>query len=44
MNALALQRDGEEWRLCLNGDWSLASMAHIDRELEALEGPIERQL
>jgi phospholipid/cholesterol/gamma-HCH transport system permease protein len=40
MNALVLQRDGEEWRLYLDGDWSLASMANIDRELESLEGPI----
>jgi phospholipid/cholesterol/gamma-HCH transport system permease protein len=40
MSALALQRDGEEWRLYLNGDWSLASMAQIGRELEALGGPI----
>jgi phospholipid/cholesterol/gamma-HCH transport system permease protein len=44
MNALALQRDGEEWRLCLNGDWSLASMANIDRELEFLEGPTSGSL
>jgi phospholipid/cholesterol/gamma-HCH transport system permease protein len=44
MNAMALQRDGEEWRLCLNGDWSLASMANIDRELESLEGPISGSL
>jgi phospholipid/cholesterol/gamma-HCH transport system permease protein len=40
MNALALQRDGGEWRLYLSGDWSLASMAHIERELESLAGPI----
>jgi phospholipid/cholesterol/gamma-HCH transport system permease protein len=38
MNALTLQRDGEGWRLCLNGNWSLASIATIDRELEALPG------
>jgi phospholipid/cholesterol/gamma-HCH transport system permease protein len=40
MNALALQRDGEGWRLYLNGDWSLASMARIEPELESLEDPI----
>ena len=44
MNALALQRDGGEWRLYLSGDWSLASMAHIERELESLEGPISGTL
>src|SRR5271167_3838199 len=38
MNALTLQQDGEGWRLCLNGDWSLASIGKIDRELEALPG------
>ncbi len=38
MNALTLQQDGEGWRLCLNGDWSLASIAKIDRELKALPG------
>jgi phospholipid/cholesterol/gamma-HCH transport system permease protein len=36
MNPLTLQQDGEGWRLCLNGDWSLASIGKIDRELEAL--------
>src|SRR5580704_6246848 len=44
MNALALQRDGGEWRLYLSGDWSLASMAHIERELESLAGPISGTL
>jgi phospholipid/cholesterol/gamma-HCH transport system permease protein len=38
MNALTLQQDGEGWRLCLNGDWSLASIGQIDRELGALPG------
>src|SRR5271169_3637842 len=38
MNALTLQQDGEGWRLCLNGDWSLASIGQIYRELEALPG------
>jgi phospholipid/cholesterol/gamma-HCH transport system permease protein len=38
MNALTLQQDGEGWRLCLNGDWSLASIGQIDRELETLPG------
>src|SRR5450755_4670429 len=39
MNALTLQQDGEGWRLCLNGDWSLASIGRIDRDLEALPDP-----
>jgi len=39
MDALALQREGEDWRLSLNGDWSLGGMAEIDRELRALPDP-----
>jgi phospholipid/cholesterol/gamma-HCH transport system permease protein len=39
MKALTLQQDGEGWRLCLNGDWSLASIGRIDRDLEALPDP-----
>ena len=39
MNALALERQGDEWRLVLDGDWSLAAMATIDRELENLDAP-----
>jgi phospholipid/cholesterol/gamma-HCH transport system permease protein len=39
MDALALQREGEDWRLFLNGDWSLGGMAQIDAELSALPGP-----
>jgi phospholipid/cholesterol/gamma-HCH transport system permease protein len=36
MDALALQRDGEGWRLDLRGDWSLEALPRIDVELEAL--------
>ena len=36
MDALALQRDGEGWRIDLSGDWSLEALPRIDRELEAL--------
>jgi len=39
MDALALQREGEDWRLCLSGDWSLRGMAQLDGELRALPGP-----
>src|SRR5271169_1335815 len=38
MNALTLQQDGEGWRLCLSGDWSLASIGRVDRELGTLPG------
>ena len=40
MEALALQRDGEDWRLNLSGDWSLAGLAQIDADLKTLSGPI----
>jgi phospholipid/cholesterol/gamma-HCH transport system permease protein len=40
MEALALQRDGEDWRLNLSGDWSLAGLAQIDAGLKALTGPL----
>src|SRR5208283_3825852 len=39
MNAMSLQREGEGWRLVLNGDWSLAGMTQIDQELNALTVP-----
>jgi phospholipid/cholesterol/gamma-HCH transport system permease protein len=39
MDALALQRERDDWRLCLIGDWTLGAMAQIDRELRALPIP-----
>ncbi|MGO9425928.1 MAG: MlaE family ABC transporter permease [Steroidobacteraceae bacterium] len=39
MNTMSLQREGEGWRLVLNGDWSLAGMTQIDEELNALAVP-----
>ncbi len=39
MNAMSLQREGEGWRLVLNGDWSLAAMAQIDQEVKLLTVP-----
>ena len=36
MDAWALQREGDDWRLSLKGDWSLASMGLIERDLAAL--------
>jgi phospholipid/cholesterol/gamma-HCH transport system permease protein len=40
MDTLALHRDGEDWRLDLIGDWSLAGMARIDLDLRELSGPM----
>jgi phospholipid/cholesterol/gamma-HCH transport system permease protein len=39
MSALALERHGNDWRLNLRGDWSLAAMAAIDRDLKSLTLP-----
>jgi phospholipid/cholesterol/gamma-HCH transport system permease protein len=36
MTALALEGDGGNWRLVLNGDWRLARIADIQDELHAL--------
>ena len=36
MDALSLEREGGVWRLSLKGDWSLAAMAEIDRDLKEL--------
>jgi phospholipid/cholesterol/gamma-HCH transport system permease protein len=33
---LSLEGEGEDWRLLLNGDWSLAATAAIQEELQAL--------
>jgi phospholipid/cholesterol/gamma-HCH transport system permease protein len=44
MDALALHRQGEDWRLSLNGDWSLKGMAQIDLELKSLAGPMNGTL
>jgi len=44
MDALVLQREGDDWRLYLRGDWTLGGLAQIDRELEALPRPISGTL
>jgi phospholipid/cholesterol/gamma-HCH transport system permease protein len=44
MGALALERRGNEWRLNLNGDWSLAAMATIDQNLKTLTTPLSGAL
>jgi phospholipid/cholesterol/gamma-HCH transport system permease protein len=36
MTVLKLEGEGDDWRLHLNGDWSLASMAQIEAQLNAL--------
>ncbi len=41
---LALLRQDDDWRLNLSGDWSLAAMASIDRDLKTLSGPLEGTL
>jgi phospholipid/cholesterol/gamma-HCH transport system permease protein len=44
MNALTLQQEGGVWRLSLGGDWSLAKIGQIERELDALPGPMRGTL
>jgi phospholipid/cholesterol/gamma-HCH transport system permease protein len=44
MTALALERRGNDWRLQLRGDWSLAAMASVDSELQTLSTPIDGAL
>jgi phospholipid/cholesterol/gamma-HCH transport system permease protein len=44
MAALALERRGNGWRLNLIGDWSLAAMDSVDRELKALTAPLDAAL
>jgi len=36
MTVLALEGEGDDWRLHLNGDWSLAAMAQIEARLKGL--------
>jgi len=44
MQALTLNRQGDDWRLELHGDWSLGAMGRIDPELRALSGPLSGTL
>ena len=44
MDALALHRDGERWRIDLQGDWSLEALPQIDLQLEMLAGPMSGTL
>jgi phospholipid/cholesterol/gamma-HCH transport system permease protein len=40
MSALELQREGENWRLRMEGDWSLSGLAQIERDLALLPGQL----
>jgi phospholipid/cholesterol/gamma-HCH transport system permease protein len=44
MTVLALEGEGDDWRLHLNGDWSLAAMARIEEQLESLPGDLHGTL
>jgi phospholipid/cholesterol/gamma-HCH transport system permease protein len=44
MTALELEREGDDWRLHLNGDWSLEAMAQIEAQLRALPGGLRGTL
>ena len=44
MTVLELDREGDDWRLHLNGDWSLAAMAQVEAQLEALPGGLQGTL
>jgi phospholipid/cholesterol/gamma-HCH transport system permease protein len=44
MTVLELDREGDDWRLHLNGDWSLAAMVQIEAQLGALPGGLQGTL
>jgi phospholipid/cholesterol/gamma-HCH transport system permease protein len=44
MAALALEGQGNGWRLLLRGNWSIAAMAQIDDELQSLTTPLSGTL
>src|SRR6202035_3715752 len=44
MTVLELEREGDDWRLHLNGDWSLAAMEQIEAQLRALPGGLRGTL
>ena len=41
---LVLEGEGEDWRLHLNGDWSLAALAPIEAQLKHLPGELDGTL
>src|SRR5579864_6415124 len=42
--SLKLEGEGDDWRLHLNGDWSLAAMASIETELRSLPADLRGTL
>jgi phospholipid/cholesterol/gamma-HCH transport system permease protein len=44
MTVLNLEGEGDDWRLHLNGDWSLAAMARIEEQLRGLPGSLRGTL
>jgi phospholipid/cholesterol/gamma-HCH transport system permease protein len=44
MTVLKLEGEGDDWRLQLDGDWSLAAMAQIETQLRALPGGLRGTL
>jgi phospholipid/cholesterol/gamma-HCH transport system permease protein len=41
---LSLEREGDDWRLLLSGDWSLAATAAVQEELQALPSTLHGSL
>src|SRR6266852_783434 len=44
MTVLKLEGEGDDWRLHLDGDWSLAAMAQIETQLRVLPGGLHGTL
>jgi phospholipid/cholesterol/gamma-HCH transport system permease protein len=44
MTVLNIEGEGDDWRLHLNGDWSLGSVSRIEAQLEALPGELHGRL
>src|SRR5258708_7736381 len=44
MTVLKLEGEGDDWRLHLDGDWSLAAMTQIETQLRALPGGLQGTL
>src|SRR5450631_2721678 len=44
MTVLEVEGEGDEWRLHLNGDWSLSAMAQIEAQLRKLPGGLRGNL
>ncbi len=44
MTVLELEGEGDDWRLRLNGDWSLAALAHVEAGLGSIPGGLHGTL